>query len=122
MSLLPVQKCVVGLLQVVSSGPGLSLQSWKEKSRDTASGLGSSQATCGWGLGECTGIAVPASLSCSILFLKHCNRWENEIDEPVLCLLRASWILIDIIFEYLSSIQTFLIKDLYSSKCFICLF
>lgn len=69
--LLPVQKWLVGLLRVINSDLRLSLQSQKEKSRGTASGLRSSQATCGWGLGEHAGIAVPASLSCFILFRKH---------------------------------------------------
>lgn len=42
---MPVWKWLFGFLCVVSSDPGLGLQTLEEKSRDTASGLGSSQAT-----------------------------------------------------------------------------
>lgn len=46
----------------------MSMQSRRRKSRGIASGLGSSQATHSWGLGE---YAVPTSSSCFMLFLKH---------------------------------------------------
>lgn len=95
------------VVHVVSSDLS-SLQSWKEKSREYCLWLGkfpSYLVAGGWEsvLGQLSLQACPVLYSSLNTYWFCCMRWENGIDEPVLCLLCASCILIDTIFEYLSS-------------------